>query len=237
MSPVVTTPDSVPQLPVYDLGNSFTAEELQDGLFLTEEIKFNAENSFALKGEEENYAKRVEEQQQQPESEKVSESDTDDSSWTKKKPVIVTSQNHQRIDFIDLLDTTGGLVHHESPYDCVLPHRNVNSKAPILAFGQIDDIFQPDTQDQDLNEKYPAKKHASYSVNYRDSFLEGSSAYGIHPPKIPEKAKRNSIFNLKRLISSRRKGLDSQEEKNDNSISSRKNAASSRVEVLKSSEY
>ncbi|CAG8514752.1 772_t:CDS:2 [Acaulospora colombiana] len=213
MSPVSVDSDNPPSPPPpdYNFVNSLITEKEQDEKLFTE-------SSFNIKDEEENDEEGHETRSragQQYESQPVTKV-ANDSSWTEKKPALVL--NHQKFDFIDFLDSTGGLVHHESPYDCTLPHRNSNSKAPILAFKQTDDIIQSITQrDQDLDDKSDknlGNRYTSYGTNYRDSFLEGSAAYGIQPSRNPEKAKRNSIFDrtlsLRRSILPRRKNKDSQ---------------------------
>ncbi|CAG8535381.1 6996_t:CDS:2 [Ambispora gerdemannii] len=109
-------------------------------------------------------------------------------------------QFFDKIDQLDLSDIYGGItLHHESPYDCVLPYRNGNAQAPVLAFQQSEEnnynesrlSFQPSQQfDQDVNPEHNKEvyrkstnnRYTAYDpLQYMDSFLEGSTAYGIHP--------------------------------------------------------
>lgn len=148
--------------------------------------------------------------------------------------------------FFSLLSPLG--IHHESPYDCILPHRNsVDSKAPVLAFRQSVDVVRPNLRDL---EKYSKnRRYITYlSSNYMDGFLEGSTAYnnnnnvgeegnknsngnGNHNDNSSENEttkKRNSLFkgafNLRRLMSTRRKnpgGGDGSNDGNDSQDNNR----------------
>ncbi|KAG9302386.1 hypothetical protein G9A89_011436 [Geosiphon pyriformis] len=151
------------------------------------------------------------------------------------------SEHNRRRTFIDNIDKLdlsyfygGTTLHHESPYDCILPFRNGNAQAPVLAFHQTEGKNRPattlpfrysrvydqngenqnDQDDYDLHRIYTRNRYTAYDHNnglhYMDSFLEGSMAYGVQPTEAnndnSEPKRRPSL--LKRL-STKRKSKDS----------------------------
>ncbi|CAG8593530.1 5708_t:CDS:2 [Ambispora leptoticha] len=148
---------------------------------------------------------------------------------------VENNRKKQFIDKIDQLDLSniygGTTLHHESPYDCVLPYRNNNAQAPVLAFQQSDEKnhneLRPSSQpsrrfNQDANplsrsyngenhnevyRTYNNHRYTAYDpLQYMDSFLEGSTAYGVHPEDKEVIEKRGS--RLRKKLSLRKKNKD-----------------------------
>ncbi|CAG8497309.1 4313_t:CDS:2 [Paraglomus occultum] len=100
-----------------------------------------------------------------------------------------------QVDYIDQLDITGiyggALFHHESPYDRALSY---HTEASAQVFGESENVF-PTTH---TSSPYDENSYVSYEPNpvrYRDSFLEGSTAYGFRSNDDDlAKIKRKSFF-------------------------------------------
>ncbi|CAI2162159.1 13805_t:CDS:2 [Funneliformis geosporum] len=145
-----------------------------------------------------------------------------------------SNQQKSKVDDIDLLDGASnlyaGLFHHESPYDCVILHQNIN------AFRKSEELNRSSQSYKNNN-----SKHTTYDVNpkFRDSFLEGSTAYVSPQPQQEEKKKRQSLFKRISLFGKKKSDLayfeiiDQSKPEQKQEISSKPPKKFTRVDMLK----